>query len=142
MKKIIIIAVIIVILAATMVLLIINKNNSEPQVETIMVRLENDGSYSVVEKVDIEAERDTITRINLENTIADILSEFEWVNSAVVGIAYDNSSVSAVFDISREPSPDETEAAAHIITFYVDGLEEEDIFITDQNSNVIYSFSE
>lgn len=39
-----------------------------------MVKLENDDSYSVVEKVDIEAERDTIMRINLENTITDILS--------------------------------------------------------------------
>lgn len=60
----------------------------------------------------------------------------------MVSIAYDNSSVSAVFDVSREPSPDEAETAVHLITLYVNGIEKEDIVITDQNNNVIYSLSE
>lgn len=135
MKKIIIVAIVIVLLAAAAVLLTVNKNNTA-SAETVVMSLD-DFDFSddnlTQEEVDIAVTSDK------QNRIAAILSEFEWVISARVNIAADELSVSAVLDVSREPSPKEADAAAHLITMYVDGLQKEDVFITTPNSNVIYS---
>lgn len=142
MKKIIIAAVVIALLAAASVLLIINKNNAA-SAETNVVMSLDDGSVSAVAGKNLtQDEVDIITRIDIENRIAAVLSELDWINSARVNIAADDLSASAVLDVSREPSPDEADAAAHLITLYVDGLETEDVVILDQNNNVIYSVSE
>lgn len=138
MKKIIIAAIVIVLLAAAAVLLTVNKNNTA-SAETVVMPLDDfdfSNDYLTQEEVDIAVTSDK------QNRIAAILSEFEWVNSARVNIAADELSVSAVLDVSREPSPEEADAAAHLITMYVDGLQKEDVVITDQNSNVIFSVSE
>lgn len=135
MKKIIIVAIVIVLLAAAAVLLTVNKNNTA-SAETVVMSLD-DFDFSGDSLT--QEERDIAVTSDKQNRIAAILSEFEWVNSARVNIAADELSVSAVLDVSREPSPEEADAAAHLITMYVDGLQKEDVFITDQNSNVIYS---
>ena len=71
-----------------------------------------------------------------------MLSELDSINSAKVTVSSDNSSVTAVLDISEELSQDETDVVFKLITCYADGVEKENIFITDQNSNVIYFVAE
>lgn len=137
MKKIIIAAVVVVLLAAAAVLLTVNKNN-EASAETVVMSLDD----LVVSDTLTQEEMDTVGRIDKQNRMETILSEFEWVNSASVNIAADDLSVTAVLDVSREPSPEEADAVAHLITMYVDGLQKEDVVIFDQNSNVIYPVSE
>lgn len=133
MKKIIIAAIVIVLLAAAAVLLTVNKNN-EASAETVVMSLDD----LVASDTLTQEERDIVESIDKQNRIETILSELEWVNSASVNIAADELSVTAVLDVSREPSPEETDAVAHLITMYVNGLQKEDIVIIDQNSNVIY----
>lgn len=134
MKKIIIVAIVIVLSAAAAVLLTENKNN-EANAETVVMSLDG----LVVSDTLTQEEADIADTIDRQNRIAASLSEFEWVNSARVNISADKLSVTAVLDVSRKPLPEEADAAAQIITFYVDGLQKEDVVITDQNSNVIYS---
>lgn len=139
MKKIIIAAIVIVLLAAAAVLLTVNKNN-EASAETgaagtVVMSLDD----LVASDTLTQEERDIVESIDKQNRIETILSELEWVNSARVNIAADDLSVSAVLDVSREPSPEEADAVAHLITMYVNGLQKEDVVIFDQNSNVIYS---
>lgn len=134
MKKIIIAAIVIVLLAAAAVLLTVNKNN-EASAETVVMSLDD----LVVSDTLTQEERDIVESIDNQNRIETILSELEWVNSARVNIAADELSVTAVLDVSREPSPEEADAVAHLITMYVNGLQKEDVVIFDQNSNVIYS---
>lgn len=134
MKKIIIAAIVIVLLAAAAVLLTVNKNN-EASAETVVMSLDD----LVASDTLTQEERDIVESIDKQNRIETILSELEWVNSASVNIAADELSVTAVLDVSREPSPEEADAVAHLITMYVNGLQKEDVVIFDQNSNVIYS---
>ena len=142
MKKIIIIAVAIAILAVASVLLIINKNNTanaEAGVETNVVMLLDDGSFSAVTGKNLtQDEVDIIEIIDTENRIAVMLSELDKVNSARVTIAADNSSVTTVLDISEELSPDKTDGVVKLITMSLNGIEKEDIVIFDQNNNVIF----
>ena len=139
MKKVIIIAVVFALLAATSALLIKNKNNAVSAETTVVMSLD-DGSFSAVANKSLtQDEVDIITRIDTENRIAAVLSELDWINSARINIAADDLSASAVLDVSREPSPDEADAVAHLITLYVDGLEKEDVVILDQNNNIIFS---
>lgn len=133
MKKIIIAAIVIVLLAAAAVLLTVNKNN-EASAETVVMSLDD----LVASDTLTQEERDIVESIDKQNRIETILSELEWVNSASVNIAADELSVTAVLDVSREPSPEEADAVAHLITMYVNGLQKEDVVIFDQNSNVIY----
>ena len=143
MKKIIIVAVIIALLAAASALLIINKNNTasaESGVVTNVVMSLDDGSFSAVADKNLtQDEVDIITIIDTQNRIAVMLSELDKVNSAEINIAADNSSVTAVLDISEELSPDETDGAVKLITMSLDGIEKEDVVIFDQNNNVIFS---
>lgn len=134
MKKIIIAAIVIVLLAAAAVLLTVNKNN-EASAETVVMSLDD----LVVSDTLTQEERDIVESIDKQNRIETILSELEWVNSARVNIAADELSVTAVLDVSREPSTEEADSVAHLITMYVNGLQKEDVVIFDQNSNVIYS---
>lgn len=133
MKKIIIAAIVIVLLAAAAVLLTVNKNN-EASAETVVMSLDD----LVASDTLTQEKRDIVESIDKQNRIETILSELEWVNSARVNIAADDLSVSAVLDVSREPSPEEADAVAHLITMYVNGLQKEDVVILDQNSNVIF----
>ena len=142
MKKIIIVAVIIALLAAASALLIINKNNTasaESGVVTNVVMSLDDGSFSAVSDKNLtQDEVDIITIIDTQNRIAVMLSELDKVNSAEINIAADNSSVTAVLDISEELTPDETDGAVKLITMSLDGIEKEDVVIFDQNNNVIF----
>lgn len=139
MKKIIIAVIVIVLLAAAAVLLTVNKNNEASAetgaAETVVMSLDG----LVASDTLTQEERDIVESIDKQNRIETILSELEWVNSASVNIAADELSVTAVLDVSREPSPEEADAVAHLITMYVNGLQKEDVVIFDQNSNVIYS---
>lgn len=146
MKKIIIAAAVTALLAAASALLIINKNNAasaEAGVETSVVMVLDDFDFSVVAGDNLaQDKRDIIERIDKQNRIEAVLSDLDWVSSADVNIAADDLSVTAVLDVSREPSPDEAEAAAHFITLYVEGLQKEDVVIFDRNNNVIFPVSE
>ncbi|MDE5576075.1 MAG: hypothetical protein K2J11_01635, partial [Oscillospiraceae bacterium] len=116
--------------------------NRQKIAETNVVMVLNDGSVSAVaDKSLTQDERDIAVRIDKENRIAVMLSELDKVNSARVTITADNSSVTAVLDISTELSPDETDGVVKLITMSLNGIEKEDILITDQNSNVIYAVS-
>lgn len=142
MKKIIIAAAVVALLAAASALLIINKNNAasaEAGVETSVVMVLDDFDFSAVDAL-TQDECDIIESIDRQNIIAAVLSDLDWVYSADVNIAADGLSVTAVLDVSREPSPDEAEAAAHFITLYVEGLQKEDVVIFDRNNNVIFPF--
>ena len=123
-------------------LLIINKNNSasaEAGVETNVVMLLDDGSVSAVANEYLtQDEVDIIEIIDTENRIAVMLSELDKINSARINIAADNSSVTAVLDISEELSPDETDGVVKLIMMSLDGIEKEDVVIFDQNNNVIF----
>ena len=134
MKKIIIVAVIIALLAAASALLVKNKNNSA-SAETVVMSL--DGLY--VSDSLTQEEIDVAAIIDTENRIAVMLSELDKVNSAKINIAADNSSVTAVLDISEELTPDETDGVVKLITMSLDGIEKEDVVIFDQNNNVIFS---
>lgn len=134
MKKVIIIAVVFALLAAASALLIKNKNNSA-SAETVVMSL--DGLY--VSDSLTQEEIDVAARIDIENRIAVMLSELDKVNSAKINIAADNSSVTAVLDISEELSQDETDGAVKMIMMSLNGMEKEDIVIIDQNNNVIFS---
>ncbi|MBD5140756.1 MAG: hypothetical protein HDT25_05000 [Ruminococcus sp.] len=142
MKKIIIVAVIIALLAAASALLIKNKNNAasaESGVVTNVVMSLDDGSFSAVADKNLtQDEVDVITIIDTENRIAAMLAELDKINSARVNIAVDNSSVTAVLDISEELTPDETDGVVKLIMMSLDGIEKEDVVIFDQNNNVIF----
>lgn len=142
MKKIIIVAVIIALLAAASALLIKNKNNAasaESGVVTNVVMSLDDGSFSAVADKNLtQDEVDVITIIDTENRIAAMLAELDKINSARVNIAVDNSSVTAVLDISEELTPDETDGVVKLITMSLDGIEKEDVVIFDKNNNVIF----
>ena len=142
MKKIIIVAVIIALLADASALLIKNKNNAasaESGVVTNVVMSLDDGSFSAVSDKNLtQDEVDVITIIDTQNRIAVMLSELDKVNSAEINIAADNSSVTAVLDISEELSPDETDGVVKLITMSLDGIEKEDVVIFDKNNNVIF----
>ena len=142
MKKIIIVAVVIALLAAASALLIINKNNTasaESGVVTNVVMSLDDGSFSAVADKNLtQDEVDIIEIIDTENRIAVMLSELDKVNSAKINIAADNSSVTAVLDISEELSPDETDGVVKLIMMSLDGIEKEDVVIFDQNNNIIF----
>lgn len=84
-------------------------------------------------------EQDIALKIDTENRLSAQLSELEKVNSAEVNIAADGLSVSAVLNISGELSGEETDGAVRLITITLDGIAEENILITDQNGNIIYS---
>lgn len=136
MKKIIIIAVIAVALAAAAVLLTMGKN------DVVSADVTMDISQVTVDKFSGQDDRDTAERTDKEQRLSVMLSELDNINSAVVSISPDNSSVTAVLDISTELSQDETDAVLKQIMLSLDGIEKEDILITDQNSNVIYPVSE
>lgn len=113
--------------------------------ETNVVMLLNDGSVSVVFDNSLtQDEWDTVLRIDKENRIADVLSYLDWVDHAEVSVSGSDKDlfVAAVLTVSREPSSDDADDAAHIISLYFDSSENADILITDQNSNVIYPVSE
>ncbi|MDE6763329.1 MAG: hypothetical protein K2J73_06590 [Oscillospiraceae bacterium] len=114
----------------------INKNNTAGAKEAVVMSLD-DFDFSNVDDLTQE-ERNIAVTIDKQNRIEAILSDLDWVNSASVNIAADRLAVSTVLDVSREPSPEEADAAAQLITMYVDGLQKEDVVIIDQNSNVIY----
>ena len=136
MKKIIIIAVIAVALAAAAALLIIGKN------DVVSADVTMDISHVTADKFSSQDDRDTAERTDKEQRLSIMLSELDNINSAEVSISPDNSSVTAVLDISTELSQDETDAVLKQIMLSLDGIEKEDILITDQNSNVIYPVSE
>lgn len=136
MKKIIIIAVIAVVLAGAAVLLTMGKN------DVVSADVTMDISQVTVDKFSSQDDRDIAERTDKEQRLSAMLSELDNINSAEVSISSDNSSVTAVLDISGELSQDETDAVLKQITMFLNGIEKEDILITDQNSNVIYPVSE
>lgn len=140
MKKAVIIAAAAVLLIGAAFIFKINKNSGASAETSVAVSLD-DNSFSNVEPLSQDG-ADAAMKIDLENRIAEMLSELDSINSAKVTVSSDNSSVTAVLDISEELSQDETDAVFQLITFYTDGIEKENIFVTDQNSNAICFVSE
>ncbi len=135
-----------IIIAAAAVLLtgaafaFIGNQSSEPSVETGMVMSDSNGTYAVVENFSGENDKEIIQIMAVEDTTAEMLSELEWVDHAVVTVSYRDPFVAAVLTVNREPSPDEADSAAYIISQYID--EDADILITDQDSSIIYPRSD
>ncbi len=139
MKKAIIIAVTAVLLTGAAFIFKISKN-SDPIAETSMVMSDDSGTYIVAKNTDDQNDKEIIQIMAVQDTAAEMLSELDWVDHAVVTISYRDSFASAVLTVSREPSTDEANSAAYVISQYVD--KDADILITDQDSNVIYPLSD
>ncbi len=108
-------------------------------VKTGMVMSDDSGTYIVAKNTDDQNDKEIIQIMAVQDTAAEMLSELDWVDHAVVTISYRDPFVAAVLTVNREPSPDEADSAAYIISQYVD--EDADILITDQDGNVIYPIS-
>lgn len=138
MKKAVIIASAAVLLTGAAFIFKISKN-SDPIAETSMVMSDDSGTYIVAKNTDDQNDKEIIQIMAVQDTAAEMLSELDWVDHAVVTISYRDSFASAVLTVSREPSTDEANSAAYVISQYVD--KDADILITDQDSNVIYPLS-
>lgn len=139
MKKAVIIASAAVLLTGAAFIFKISKN-SDPIAETSMVMSDDSGTYIVAKNTDDQNDKEIIQIMAVQDTAAEMLSELDWVDHAVVTISYRDSFASAVLTVSREPSTDEANSAAYVISQYVD--KDADILITDQDSNVIYPLSD
>lgn len=139
MKKAVIIASAAVLLTGAAFIFKISKN-SDPIAETSMVMSDDSGTYIVAKNTDDQNDKEIIQIMAVQDTATEMLSELDWVDHAVVTISYRDSFASAVLTVSREPSTDEANSAAYMISQYVD--KDADILITDQDSNVIYPLSD
>ena len=139
MKKAVIIASAAVLLTGAAFIFKISKN-SDPIAETSMVMSDDSGTYIVAKNTDDQNDNEIIQIMAVQDTASEMLSELDWVDHAVVTISYRDPFASAVLTVSREPSADEANSAAYVISQYVD--KDADILITDQNSNVIYPLSD
>lgn len=140
MKKIIIIVTALVLLVGVILMLTRNKESGNRlNVKTGMVMSDDSGTYIVAKNTDDQNDKEIIQIMAVQDTAAEMLSELDWVDHAVVTISYRDPFVAAVLTVNREPSPDEADSAAYIISQYVD--EDADILITDQDGNVIYPIS-
>lgn len=140
MKKIIIIVTALVLLVGVILMLTRNKESGNRlNVKTGMVMSDDSGTYIVAKNTDDQNDKEIIQIMAVQDTAAEMLSELDWVDHAVVTISYRDPFVAAVLTVNREPSSDEADSAAYIISQYVD--EDADILITDQDGNVIYPIS-
>ena len=140
MKKIIIIVTALVLLVGVILMLTRNKESGNRlNVKTGMVMSDDSGTYIVAKNTDDQNDQEILQIMAVQDTAAEMLSELDWVDHAVVTISYRDPFVAAVLTVNREPSPDEADSAAYIISQYVD--EDADILITDQDGNVIYPIS-
>ena len=140
MKKIIIIVTALVLLVGVILMLTRNKESGNRlNVKTGMVMSDDSGTYIVAKNPHDQNDTEIIQIMAVQDTAAEMLSELDWVDHAVVTISYRDPFVAAVLTVNREPSPDEADSAAYIISQYVD--EDADILITDQDGNVIYPIS-
>ena len=137
MKKIIIATS--VVLLVGVVLILTRTKDSKPNVETSVVMSNDSSIYVVTENSSGQNDSELIQRMDEESTISDVLSDFDWVDYAVVTISDNNLFVTVVLTVNREPSSNDANDAAYVISRYVENA---DILITDQNSNVIYPVSE
>lgn len=141
MKKAIIIAAAAVLLTGAAFIFKISKS-SGPSAETSVAASNGSVTYIISENQGGQTDPDIASKIDIENRTAQVLSEFDWVTRAVLTISDSDSGTfaSAVLTVSREPSTDEANSAAYVISQYVD--KDADILITDQDSNVIYPLSD
>lgn len=139
MKKAVIIASAAVLLTGAAFIFKISKN-SDPIAETSMVMSDDSGTYIVAKNTDDQNDNEIIQIMAVQDTAAEMLSELDWVDHAVVTISYRDPFVAAVLTVNRKPSTDEANSAAYVISQYVD--KDADILITDQDSNVIYPLSD
>lgn len=141
MKKAIFIAasVCAVLLSGTAFIFIRNEN-SAPSAETGVAASNGSVIYVISENSGGQIDPDTAQKIDIENRTAQVLSEFDWVDNAVVTVSDRDPFIAAVLTVNRKPSPDEADSAAYIISQYFD--EYVNILITDQDSNVIYPISD
>lgn len=137
MKKIIIATS--VVLLVGVVLILTRTKDSKPNVETSVVMSNDSSIYVVTENSSGQNDSELIQRMDEESTISDVLSDFDWVDYAVVTISDNNLFVTVVLTVNRELSSNDANDAAYVISRYVENA---DILITDQNSNVIYPVSE
>ncbi|MDE6598892.1 MAG: hypothetical protein K2K34_02290 [Oscillospiraceae bacterium] len=120
-------------------LILTRTKDSKPNVETSVVMSNDSSIYVVTENSSGQNDSELIQRMDEESTISDVLSDFDWVDYAVVTISDNNLFVTVVLTVNREPSSNDANDAAYVISRYVENA---DILITDQNSNVIYPVSE
>lgn len=137
MKKAIIITVGAVLLTGAAFIFKISKN-SEPSVETSVAMSNGSVTYIISKNQDGQTDPDIASKIDIENRAAQVLSELNWIDHAVVTVSDRDPFVAAILTVNREPSSDEANSAAYIISQYVDVDEDTDILITDQDSSVLY----
>ncbi|MDE6133431.1 MAG: hypothetical protein K2G04_08680, partial [Oscillospiraceae bacterium] len=115
---------------------------NENVAETGVFVSESENYYQLVDKSVEHDKSEIILNIENSNRISEILCGLNWINSADVNIALDNSSLTIVLDIERNPSEKEIDDILEIILQNLNGIGNDNIFITDRNNNVIYSLYE
>jgi len=141
-KTVVFIAVGVVLVTAALLLIFLRRPNGASTVETNVKVLGDDGIYHNIDNSDVRTGSEVFLNMENENKISELLSELDWVSTALISISLYDSTVSGVLDITRTPSQAETDQAIEIITSNLDGIKKEDIIITDKNNNVIYPVSE
>lgn len=111
-----------------------------PVAETSLGMFGEDGVRQAVDGHATLTGSDALLLFETQKIISDLLAELDWIDTALVTISSDNSAVSAVLDINREPYQHEADDVIEIITFHVNGLEKENIAIMDQNNNIVYPY--
>lgn len=138
-RKIVITLAIIIILAAALIFIILPKlNSSNPTVNITLKQLGADGSYHDVDISANQTDSNVLASMQDENMLSDLLSELNWIDRAIIGIAPNNSAVTAYINTNCNPNQNELNEAVEIITLHLDGLDKENIIFADQNGIIIY----
>lgn len=142
MKKIAVFVAIGVILTVALLLIFSIRPNDTSIVETSVKVLGDDGIYHNVDSFDVQTDSDVLLNMEDEKIICELLSEFDWVSTALISISSDNSAVTGVLDTTRNPSQTEIDQVIEMIISHLNGIKKENIIITDKNNNIIYPVSE
>jgi len=127
-----------IIFTAAPLLILSMRKNDAPTAEITMEMVGEDGTYHAVDNSVAQSDSGILLRFEDEKEISDSLTQLNWVNTALISISSDNSSVTAVLDINRKPYQYEVNDVIEMIALRLDGLKKENIFITDENRNIIY----
>lgn len=129
-------------LSVALLLIFSIRPNDTSIAETSVKVLGDDGIYHNVDSFDVQTDSDVHLNMKNEKIISELLSEFDWVNSAHISISSDNSAVTGVLDTIRNPSQTEIDQVIEMIISHLNGIKKENIIITDKNNNIIYPVSE
>jgi len=112
-------------------------DDTEPVFNTTLEISLSNGESEIIEPIPKHG-KDPSALLTEQRLLADLILEMQWVETAVVVVAWDESSASVQLGTIREPSSHEVDSIISILTSRLDGLEEENITITGDKMDVIY----